>query len=63
MKCTTCGKETGNDEQWICTDCAIKELLWVYRDNPNVYLDTIFVKQADGTIVEKQIIRGLKFKD
>ena len=61
MKCQFCGKET-NEPVDVCYDCFFKEIMWQFKDNPNVKEDIKYEKQADGTYKEIPIIRGLKVK-
>lgn len=61
-RCQNCG-ELLDDHIPLCKDCFFKELLWYYRNDPNVKEDIQFKKNPDGTIEEIEIIRGLRFKE
>jgi len=61
IACKNCGKPINMDDSEIalCDGCLFVELKKIF---PNIKEDVIFVKQADGTYKEVEIIRGLRFK-
>jgi CTP:phosphocholine cytidylyltransferase-like protein len=60
-KCKSCSKII-DDFVPLCKDCFFRELMWYYRNNPNVQEDIEYRKKSDGTIEEVEIIKGLAFK-
>ena len=61
-KCKSCGKII-NDNVPICKECFLKELLWQYRNDPNVKEDIKYIKNTTGVFEEVEVIKGLSFKE
>ena len=63
MICKVCKKDLGNDNVPICEECFYKELMWEYRNDPNVTEDVRYKKNPDGSFEEIGVIKGLTFKE
>jgi len=58
-----CGKETGYSYAPLCEECFFIELMWEFRNDPNIKEDVKYEKQPDGSYKEIGIIRGIKIKE